>query len=244
MKKFLVIGESCLDVFHYGFCTRLTPEAPAPVFNSMGFTNNGGMAMNVFRNLKIFCDDVDIHTNENWEDIRKTRFVEKKSNHMFLRLDERDDQYGRIDLNKIEFSNYDCVIVSDYNKGYLSVDDLMQISKSHNKTFLDTKKDLGVWSKNYSFVKINGVEYDRTKQFLDKEMMENLIVTQGPKGCFYRNKRYPVPLVEVKDVSGAGDTFLSAFAFQYTITENVANSIEFANECSTKVVQKRGVTTI
>ena len=31
----LVIGESCLDVFHYGECERLCPEAPVPVFNSI-----------------------------------------------------------------------------------------------------------------------------------------------------------------------------------------------------------------
>ena len=33
MKKILVIGESCLDIFQYGDCKRLCPEAPVPVFN-------------------------------------------------------------------------------------------------------------------------------------------------------------------------------------------------------------------
>ena len=40
----LVIGESCLDVFMYGECKRLCPEAPVPVFNPTHKVENGGMA--------------------------------------------------------------------------------------------------------------------------------------------------------------------------------------------------------
>ena len=31
----LIVGDSCEDVFIYGDITRLTPEAPAPVFNPL-----------------------------------------------------------------------------------------------------------------------------------------------------------------------------------------------------------------
>ena len=77
--KILIIGESCLDVFHYGVCKRLCPEAPVPVFNSVEIKENGGMAMNVYNNVKKFNDNVDILTNENWKNIKKTRFVEINS---------------------------------------------------------------------------------------------------------------------------------------------------------------------
>ena len=30
--KILVIGDSCHDVFVYGKCDRICPEAPVPVF--------------------------------------------------------------------------------------------------------------------------------------------------------------------------------------------------------------------
>lgn len=242
--KILIIGESCMDVFHYGKCRRLAPEAPVPVFNSINIVNNGGMAMNVFKNINSFVKNITIHTNENWKTIKKTRFVEEKTNHMFLRLDENDDNYGKINLNEIDFSRYDAIVVSDYNKGYLSEDDLEKISKSHKRTFLDTKKKLGDWCKNFTFIKINGVEYDKTKHLVDKDIEKILIITQGSKGCLYLEKKYDVPLVEVKDVSGAGDTFLSAFSYKYLLTENVDKSIKFANDCATIVVQKRGVSTI
>jgi len=78
---------------------------------------------------------------------------------------------------------------------------------------------------------------------LTKEMRQNLIVTQGSKGCFHLDKIYEVPMVEVKDVSGAGDTFLSGFSYKFIETGDFDLSIHFANECATKVVQKRGVST-
>jgi bifunctional ADP-heptose synthase (sugar kinase/adenylyltransferase) len=33
MKKVLVIGDSCTDVFRYGNCDRLCPEAPVQYLN-------------------------------------------------------------------------------------------------------------------------------------------------------------------------------------------------------------------
>ena len=31
----LIVGDSCIDVFIYGEITRLSPEAPVPVFNPL-----------------------------------------------------------------------------------------------------------------------------------------------------------------------------------------------------------------
>ena len=242
--KILVIGESCLDVFHYGECKRLCPESPVPVFSSVEIKENGGMAMNVYNNVKQINDNVDILTNQNWRTIKKTRFVEINSNHMFMRLDENDKMYGNFLFDKETLNKYHAIIVSDYNKGFLEVSDLVYISKNHPMTFLDTKKTLGEWSKYFTFVKINGIEYDKTRHTITSEMMKNLIITQGKKGCIYKNKTYDVLPVEVKDVSGAGDTFISALCCEYIKTKDVEKSIAFANECATTVVQKKGVSTI
>lgn len=242
--KILVIGESCLDVFHYGKCERLCPEAPVPVFNSVETKENGGMAMNVFNNVKVINPNVEILTNSNWRSIKKTRFVEMHSNHMFMRLDENDSKYGKFSFDKEHLRLYDAVIVSDYNKGFLSVEDLINISTSHPLTFLDTKKTLSEWSSNFSYVKINGVEYDKTIHTISKKMRDNLIITQGKSGCIFRGKVFQVPLVEVKDVSGAGDTFISALCCEFVKTRDIEASIQFANDCATKVVQKKGVSTI
>jgi rfaE bifunctional protein kinase chain/domain len=47
-----------------------------------------------------------------------------------------------------------------------------------------------------------------------------------------------------KDVSGAGDTFLAGLVAEYAKTQNIEQAIEFAQECTTIVVQKLGVSTI
>ena len=104
--KILVIGESCKDVFNYGRCTRLCPEAPVPVFNPIRTVENPGMAMNVQRNIQALGADANIHTNSNWQNITKTRFIDLRSNHMFMRLDQGDDSYGRSKLKLIKFSKY------------------------------------------------------------------------------------------------------------------------------------------
>jgi D-beta-D-heptose 7-phosphate kinase/D-beta-D-heptose 1-phosphate adenosyltransferase len=47
--------------------------------------------------------------------------------------------------------------------------------------------------------------------------------------------------VEVADVCGAGDTFLSALAYQYLITNDIELSIPFAIRASEITVQHMGV---
>ena len=45
-------------------------------------------------------------------------------------------------------------------------------------------------------------------------------------------------------VSGAGDTFLAGLVCEYIKTYDMEKSIKFAQECTTKVVQKHGVATV
>jgi len=239
----LVIGESCRDVFVYGKVERLEPAAPVPIVQTLEIKSNGGMAMNVKNNFVAFGADVKISTNSNWKNITKTRIVEKKTNHMFLRWDENDTSYGRIDLNTINFSLYDAIAVSDYNKGFLSKRDISKICKLHHLVFLDTKKPLGAWAENAAFIKVNNHELSKAEKITDK-IRQKLIVTLGPEGASYWGKIFPVEKAETKDLSGAGDTFLAALCVYFCKTKDIEKSIEFANEEATKVVQKRGVCTI
>jgi D-beta-D-heptose 7-phosphate kinase/D-beta-D-heptose 1-phosphate adenosyltransferase len=242
--KILVIGETCRDVFTYGICTRLSPESPVPVFNPIETITNDGMAKNVHSN--ILSLDVDCHlvTNPSWQDITKTRFIEKRSNHMFLRVDKNDSNYGRINLKNINFKEYDIVVISDYDKGFVTEEDIEAISRLHTVTFLDTKKKLGNWCKNIKFIKINNFEYDKTKDSLTSQLKDKMIITLGGGGAQYQGKIFPVDKVEVKDVAGAGDTFIAGLVVKYSETQSIADSIDFANQCATLAVQKRGVSIV
>lgn len=240
----LVIGESCKDIYRYGDSTRLCPEAPVPVLNvdQNKVSINSGMAMNVYNNIKSLTgdDNANIVTNESWQNVTKTRYVDSKTNYLILRVDQ-NDEIERCDVTKIDLSRYDCVVISDYNKGFLSEEDIEYISKNHNLTFLDTKKILGDWCSNITFIKINENEYNRTKHMLDKNIAKRLIITLGSQGAKYLNKIYPVSEVEIKDTSGAGDTFVAGLCVRYTKTKDIDVSIRFANSCATQVVQRKGV---
>jgi bifunctional ADP-heptose synthase (sugar kinase/adenylyltransferase) len=124
--KILVIGDSCTDIFRYGKVTRIAPEAPVPIIVPELETTNPGMAGNVVANLKALGAEVDFVTNTT--EIRKVRYVCSKYNHLLLRVDENDTcepfNIGLLYLNK-----YDAVIISDYCKGFLSEEDIKQISQ-------------------------------------------------------------------------------------------------------------------
>jgi len=65
----------------------------------------------------------------------------------------------------------------------------------------------------------------------------------GRSGAKYNNLEIPShDPKETIDVSGAGDTFVASFILKYYRTEDIYNSILFANEVCSEVVDKRGVT--
>jgi D-beta-D-heptose 7-phosphate kinase/D-beta-D-heptose 1-phosphate adenosyltransferase len=246
MNKILVIGDSCIDIFRYGVINRLAPEAPIPVINPEYERSTPGMAGNVARNIEALGFEVDFITNKS--EIRKIRYVCSKYNQLVLRVDENDkcEQVRFTTLKNINYSDYDAVVVSDYCKGFLEEEDIEFISKSHPLTFLDTKKILGDWAHNFSFIKINGVEFDNNLEVLKKDIIlqNKIVVTKGKHGCEYQGVTYPTQEVPVKDISGAGDTFLAGLVTEYTRSKNINVAINFAQECTTVVVQKSGVSTI
>jgi len=226
--KILVIGENCKDVFVYGSAVRLCPESPAPVFSPIEKKVSGGMAKNVFNILKKYNVNCDLLTNNS--KIIKTRFIDRKSNYLFLRVDENDN-CGRIkNLNNISYKKYDAIIISDYNKGYLKKEDIYKISSFHSNCFLDTKKDLGDWCENIKFIKINKKEYENNKKFLNNMLIKKLIITLDSDGCMFNNKVYPTKKIKTPDRTGAGDCFVASLVYRYIYCKNIYKSIDYANK--------------
>ena len=242
--KILVIGDSCTDVFVYGYCKRLCPEGPVPIFEPSRTITNMGMSGNVVANLKAMgAEKVELVTNK--EQITKTRYVEEKANHMIIRIDSNDKVSNSFDVKRVPFNDYDAVIVSDYDKGFLTLADLKMISDSHPLTFIDTKKPLSAEMSGYTFIKINEVEWENCKGQTYEMWSDKLIVTMSERGAMYDGITYPVNNdIEVRDLSGAGDTFMASLVISYLKTHGIEISIQYANECATKVVQKRGVVTL
>jgi bifunctional ADP-heptose synthase (sugar kinase/adenylyltransferase) len=244
MKKILIIGEQCIDEFIYCEVNRLSPEAPVPVLNPVKTTTNNGMAGNVYENVCVLNKNANVILISQDKDITKTRYVDVKSNHMFLRVDTGEDKIDRfITDSEIEASikEADAVIVSDYNKGFLDNTDLWNIGHLAKLSILDTKRKLTPDVANkFSFIKLNESESKNNKHLNPK----NVIITLGSKGAYYNGELIPQSNPQQTiDVSGAGDTFVAAFALKFLETLEEKASIEYANEMASIVVSKRGVVT-
>jgi len=243
VNNILIIGDSCTDVFIYGICNRLNPEAPVPIMYETYRTQNPGMAGNVHQNLLHLGLEADFMTQK--EEIIKTRFVEEKSNYILLRFDKDTKITSKNDVRSIPFESYDMVIVSDYNKGFLSEEDIRHILKRSKTSFVDTKKPIDEWVRNASFIKINEEEFGsikNNKAFMLDELAKKVIITLGDQGAAYYGDYFRPPKeVVTRDVVGAGDTFLAALAGHYLLNRDIETAINFANLCAGQVVGKRGV---
>ena len=113
-------------------------------------------------NLNSLGLEVDLVTNDN--KIHKVRYVDKSSNQLIIRVDENDecDRIDRSILYEKLNLQWDAVVVSDYNKGFLNEKDIQYISENVKcPVFLDTKKLLGRYCENIDFIKINETEYNK-----------------------------------------------------------------------------------
>ena len=229
----LLIGDSCTDEYYIGHCDRLSPEAPVPVMKIAEHYNLPGMAGNVRSNFAALGLDVEYATNK--EIIVKTRYIDQRSGQHLLRVDTEPFVHEWDGLTLCKLFEYDAIVISDYDKGFITYDQIEIILKECQvPVFIDTKKT-NLSRMNGAYVKINSKEYS-----LAKSHCENLIVTMGDRGASFQGKIYPAPKVEVSDVCGAGDTFLAALTYQYLVTKSIEMAIEFANIAGSITVQHRG----
>jgi bifunctional ADP-heptose synthase (sugar kinase/adenylyltransferase) len=248
MYKILVIGESCTDIFTYGDVERLSPEAPVPVFKPKEDVLNDGMAGNVVKNLKKLSPSAEISFWTQTEKITKQRMVDKKTNHMLIRVDTGENRnVSELLLNddtKNLISSYDVVIISDYNKGFISEYNFVQIGMCSKLLFVDSKRKLTQEMVSVTdFIKLNQLEYNNNGDIVNQNF-EKVVITLGAQGAQYLGKTYSSPKPqETIDVSGAGDTFISSLAIKYLETKSIIKAIKFANKMSSIVVSKRGVVT-
>lgn len=255
MTKILIIGEICIDEYIYGKCDRVCPEAAALCFNRSTDSpkQNYGMAGNVFNNI------VSLDTHQNIEcflitnnyieyPIIKRRFVDIRYNTIVFREDI-NDKCDRINFANVEFNNYDYVVISDYNKGFISIDDYRHIRNKFftAKIFVDTKKHITKELVSLvDFIKINYSEYKSNITDNDISWNKcNLIVTNGPKGCFLLNDKgrtdFSTKEIEIRDVCGAGDTFMAGLVVEFSRSQLLHKSLEYANLVAGEVVKKFGV---
>ena len=241
MSRVLVIGERCTDIFVYGISKRKSPEGNGPVFVPISETYGLGMAGNTSNNLMAMGLDVDTYFDKG--NITKTRYVNKDTNELYLRLDENDIT-NRINIFDLpDLVKYDAIVISDYCKGFLTEEDIAKIASLHSLVILDTKKKLGDWCKDITFIKVNRQEFQNNFGVIKENdwLFDKIICTLDRGGAMYKTQTFKVKSVDTADVSGAGDTFISGFVARYLECNNIEESIDWANYCAGEVVKKKGV---
>ena len=235
--KVLLIGDTCIDEYIVGSVDRLSPEAPVPIIKVLYKNLVPGMSSNVCLNLKALGIDPDFVTNK--EHMIKSRFIDQRSGQHLLRVDDEPAISAWDGRTPNPINEYDCVIISDYNKGFLTYESIEKIiAQASGPVFIDTKKtDLSRFRGAY--IKINELEYGNSTSLCD-----NMIVTMGGTGALLKTngyeKLFSTTPADVVDVCGCGDTFLSALAYKFLMTDNIEDAIIFANRAAGLTVQHQG----
>lgn len=237
--KILLIGDSCIDEYYIGTCERISQEAPVPILKTLDHYTRSGMAGNVRENFEGLDQTVEFISND--QIIKKIRYIDKRSGQHLLRVDDEPkikSWNGKFKpfWKKIQF---DAVVISDYNKGFLTYEHIENLIKTSKvPVFIDTKKtDLARF--DGAFIKINFFEYNRVISVPNDN--KGLIVTNGENGAMYNNKHYPAKKVEVSDVCGAGDTFLAYLVYGYLAYGNdIDKAINLAIIAASESVKHRG----
>jgi D-beta-D-heptose 7-phosphate kinase/D-beta-D-heptose 1-phosphate adenosyltransferase len=191
------------------------------------------MAANVRDNLERLGVEVDfVHGVKT---CIKTRVIDQKTGQHIVRIDQ-DIPSRAVKIDYTDINKYNAVIVSDYNKGSVEYETIEQLRKNYTgPIFVDTKKsDLARCEGCY--VKINQLEFEAAKTFPTE-----LIVTLGRDGVRYKEHKISTPQVEAFDVCGAGDTFLSALAYNYVLSGDILAAIRFATRAASVTIQHIGV---
>lgn len=240
MSKVLIIGDVIVDKYVYGTSTRLSPEAPIPIVTYQHTEEKLGGAGLVYENLKSLGVDVELLDLSCPRSV-KTRII--CDGHYITRIDDDHITTGSWDIIKNrEFSDYEYVILSDYNKGVLdqAYNIIHHLNSFGCKVIVDPKRQAmhyeGAW-----LVKPNSKEF---KELRFDQWAGNIITTRADKSvdATIDGKTYCIipEQVEVADVTGAGDCFLAAFVYALTIGKDISTCLEMATDAATESVKHVG----
>ena len=233
--KILLVGEHCEDIYHYGTCNRLNPEAPVPILDQTHTTAVAGMSSNVKNNLLSF--NFSVNHFKNTEHLEKHRLIDLTYKQHLIRFDIGDTPLKEFDVRLLK-NDYDIIVISDYDKGFITTAVAKYICKKYKDRpiFVDSKKD-DLTCYNNCFLKINEDEFNNLKNYnRDCE----LITTLGGSGAKYKSYYYPTDTVDVHDVCGAGDVFLASLVYGFNRLKSITKAIPIANKFASMSVNKLG----
>jgi len=162
---------------------------------------------------------------------------------------------------KINYNDYDVIILSDYNKGTLN---LFRVPDTSIPVILDPKKDDFMQYTGVNIITPNLNELNRAsnvdikdeKSIIDacNELIkindfDYIVAKRGGEGMIIVGKDSFVKKIDAHpvdnpDVTGAGDTVIATLALAYINTKDIEESAKIANTAAAIAVNKTGTASV
>jgi D-beta-D-heptose 7-phosphate kinase/D-beta-D-heptose 1-phosphate adenosyltransferase len=178
-----------------------------------------------------------------------------------------DEETGKRILDVIKDTPSDAIVISDYAKGIITQElynEILHLAEALKvPVFVDAKPRRTISYAGATVIKTNnkeacelaGVEEHNGDQIeeIGKKLVEvlqsNIIITRGEKGVSIFSKEgnvthVPTKAKQVFDVTGAGDTFLAAFALAFVSGASLEDSAIIANHAAGIKVGKIGTASV
>ncbi len=236
------------------------------VCGTVGKDEAGGILLKEFKKNKNVNTTGVIKINS--PTIKKTRVVARGQqlvrldlNKEYVPSDSRQAEKKIIKFVSSAIRNWDILVISNYAKGLMTKSLAQAIINSARKykkqIIVDTKPKHASFFKNITLITPNDAEaieiagvsdVMKAGRIIQKKLHCNVLITQGARGMtLFEGKKVewlPTKAREVFDVTGAGDTVMSALALSLASGLNLKQSIIIANHAAGIVVGKRGTAVV
>lgn len=286
-RNILVIGDVMADHYIDGKVERICPEAPVPILKATHHRYDLGGAANAAKyaaclgakvslfgrigvdkagsEIKSECGVYGIHflgiIDNNYITTTKNRALNEHNHQIMFRWDDEqfldtEDDFDKDRLEKL-LQKADAVILSDYDKGFISRELAKFVIERHKRVIVDPKKAWDQYAGAY-IVKPNNKEFNELRDnagytsnyYMAHRLNTNLIVTMGEEGMMWAKpgtktvEFIKTEAKDVVDVTGAGDMVAAVLALSAAIDLDIEESISLANYVASLKIQRKGTSPV
>ncbi|MBT4217759.1 MAG: D-glycero-beta-D-manno-heptose-7-phosphate kinase [Flavobacteriales bacterium] len=215
----------------------------------------GKVLLSTLKNEDINVDNIDIIKNHPTT-LKQRIYSDGKQ---VARIDTEKILDWRFKISDYTLDNYDACIVSDYNKGVIKDTNI-----DTNILIVDPKKDDFSFYKKAHIITPNLNELQRAtkikikddqsivdacNELIEKNNFNYIVAKRGAQGITVVGKNNFIKHIKAHsiknpDVTGAGDTVISALSIAYAKTQDIELSAIFANNAAAAAVNKSGTATV
>lgn len=227
--------------------------ADVSLFSCIGNDENGKKLKELFqvKEIKTFFSECS-------QTIKKTRVICRGT--QLLRIDKEEDSSKKFsDIIKLKLkekcAEADIIVISDYAKGNITEEISEILKEFREKVIANPKPQNKRLYKGFLLISLNEKEAEEMSkeknvylagQILKEELGSNILITRGEKGMVLFSHKMPeafdIPTYakEIFDVTGAGDTAVSAIALAIASGSTLNEAAIIGNHAAGIKISKRG----